>query len=766
MSVTTTNFTTDILRDLTFDVLSGIANDPTKFDEFNDAYINKIHERTDGDDLKRYTRDIYEKILSLQTVQVNTGVQLKDTFHEKIVIIYFWTFSDIHSSNMLQKIIGIDKRYSNSGATIIGVHSPKYEHEKNKSNVRHAIEEQSLPFTVANDNGLQVWKQVGCQIYPTVLVFGPDAYPIFIFEGENHVQHLEAFLPPILAHYKSSVHATPSGSLSIKTSPEDMITNVVKSPTFTYPSHLCITSNGQLCISFAGSNQLILCEIDGKVVEVVGNGHPGMADGEVQQAEFDSPHGLVEFNGCIYIADTNNHAIRVFDPNSRRVLTLIGTGRLGNDKVGGLKRSQQPIASPWDLCITESPFDHKTVLLISMAGQHQIWAYAFEETQWWNDVIIQKNSCCAIIGSGVEENRNGSEPMSVCLAAPRGICNGVMNGQPVLFIADSNSSSIRVVTLKDGNVANLIGGDADPQKNSCCAIIGSGVEENRNGSEPMSVCLAAPRGICNGVMNGQPVLFIADSNSSSIRVVTLKDGNVANLIGGDADPTNLSAFGDLDGSGYSAKLQHPVGVAFHYPTSQLYITDTFNNKLKYIDMKTLVCSSYFVTDTDTKKQRGETNSAKFSEPYGLAIFDHFMYVADKNNSHIKRIDLNHRTIVRCRFDLRETLNEERTFGSKQAYLTITLPETFQLRENNGGTWSIEDEDGFKICDGDLMRHASDQILLDYIPRDKQVAQLKYELMVCEDDKCSMVNGEVQPINQTDSIVEFVIKVDQTETSSN
>jgi hypothetical protein len=53
----------------------------------------------------------------------------------------------------------------------------------------------------------------------------------------------------------------------------------------------------------------------------------------------------------------------------------------------------------------------------------------------------------------------------------------------------------------------------------------------------MSACLAAPRGICNGIMHGQSVLFIADSNSSSIRVVTLKDGNVANLVGGDADPT-------------------------------------------------------------------------------------------------------------------------------------------------------------------------------------------------------------------------------------
>jgi hypothetical protein len=36
-----------------------------------------------------------------------------------------------------------------------------------------------------------------------------------------------------------------------------------------------------------------------------------MADGDIQQSEFDSPHGLVEFNSCIYIADTNNHAIRV-----------------------------------------------------------------------------------------------------------------------------------------------------------------------------------------------------------------------------------------------------------------------------------------------------------------------------------------------------------------------------------------------------------------------------------------------------------------------
>lgn len=50
---------------------------------------------------------------------------------------------------------------------------------------------------------------------------------------------------------------------------------------------------------------------------MVGTGHAGMADGEIQQVEFDSPHGLVEFNNCIYIADTNNHAIRVVSIGGR-----------------------------------------------------------------------------------------------------------------------------------------------------------------------------------------------------------------------------------------------------------------------------------------------------------------------------------------------------------------------------------------------------------------------------------------------------------------
>lgn len=108
-------FNTDSFRDLTFDLLSGIADDTTKFDELTEIYLKSLHERNDLDEMKKYTKDIYDKLLSLQIVQAHSNIQLKDCFHERIIILYVWTFSDIYSAHMMQKIIGINKRHSHAG---------------------------------------------------------------------------------------------------------------------------------------------------------------------------------------------------------------------------------------------------------------------------------------------------------------------------------------------------------------------------------------------------------------------------------------------------------------------------------------------------------------------------------------------------------------------------------------------------------------------------------------------------------------------------
>ena len=89
---------------------------------------------------------------------------------------------------------------------------------------------------------------------------------------------------------------------------------------------------------------------------------------------------------------------------------------------------------------------------------------------------------------------------------------------------------------------------------------GTGKEENRNNSYPLKASFAQPSGIS---FNGNVDFYIADSESSSIRVFNEKNG-VKNISGGSKNPMDLFSFGDLDGKGTEAKLQHPLGMIFFF----------------------------------------------------------------------------------------------------------------------------------------------------------------------------------------------------------
>ena len=62
------------------------------------------------------------------------------------------------------------------------------------------------------------------------------------------------------------------------------------------------------------------------VFTVAGTGAPGYVDGPFAQARFSEPCGLSIANGMMYIADTNNHAIRVANMETSEVATLELTG--------------------------------------------------------------------------------------------------------------------------------------------------------------------------------------------------------------------------------------------------------------------------------------------------------------------------------------------------------------------------------------------------------------------------------------------------------
>lgn len=62
--------------------------------------------------------------------------------------------------------------------------------------------------------------------------------------------------------------------------------------------------------------------IEKNIKTVSGSGQAGYLDAEIQQALYNEPAGLAILNGKIYIADTNNHAIRVLNIETNTVHTL------------------------------------------------------------------------------------------------------------------------------------------------------------------------------------------------------------------------------------------------------------------------------------------------------------------------------------------------------------------------------------------------------------------------------------------------------------
>jgi thiol-disulfide isomerase/thioredoxin len=134
----------------------------------------------------------------------------------------------------------------------------------------------------------------------------------------------------------------------------------------------------------------------------------------------------------------------------------------------------------------------------------------------------------------------------------------------------------------------------------------------------------------SGLSSDGEWLYVADSEGSSIRAVPFDTRKKVFTIVGTAELPGgrLFEFGDRDGNRDEARLQHPLEVVYH--DGQIYVADTYNDKIKRVDVET----------GDTRTVELKTDDEKpLDEPTGLAYAAGKLYVADTNNHRIRTIDL-------------------------------------------------------------------------------------------------------------------------------
>jgi len=93
-----------------------------------------------------------------------------------------------------------------------------------------------------------------------------------------------------------------------------------------------------------------------RVQTLIGSGEPGNADGDFDQAELYEPEGLSASDGRLYIADTNNHLLRIANLETGRLATLELTGleRLNpaRERMGGQATLEPLTLHPGAVTIT------------------------------------------------------------------------------------------------------------------------------------------------------------------------------------------------------------------------------------------------------------------------------------------------------------------------------------------------------------------------------------------------------------------------------
>jgi streptogramin lyase len=109
------------------------------------------------------------------------------------------------------------------------------------------------------------------------------------------------------------------------------------------PRTLDFDSRGDLWLATREGNQVFRFDLAaGKIHHVAGTGKKGFTGdgGPAREATLNGPKGLtIGRDGRVYLVDTENHAIRVIDPKSGLISTLIGTGKKADGPDGDAPRS-------------------------------------------------------------------------------------------------------------------------------------------------------------------------------------------------------------------------------------------------------------------------------------------------------------------------------------------------------------------------------------------------------------------------------------------
>lgn len=125
-------------------------------------------------------------------------LKLRD-LHGRVVLIEFWTFGCYNCRNTVPFIKDWNDRYRDKGLTIIGVHSPEFDEERDVDNLRRQVASLGISYPVVTDNNYQTWKAYNVEAWPTIFLLDKQGRIRWMHIGEGAYDETEQLIQKLLA---------------------------------------------------------------------------------------------------------------------------------------------------------------------------------------------------------------------------------------------------------------------------------------------------------------------------------------------------------------------------------------------------------------------------------------------------------------------------------------------------------------------------------------------------------------------------------------
>ena len=459
---------------------------------------------------------------------LNTGGAELDleTLRGKIVLLDFWTFCCVNCLHVLDELRPLEEKWADE-LVVIGVHSPKFEFEKDPEALQANIERYEVSHPVIDDPELETWSAYGARAWPTLMVLDTHGRIAGNLSGEGHAANLDRLVAELVAEGEAD------GSL--RRGPAPTVLAERTEQTLRFPSKLAVLPDGRLVVSDAGQHRLVVFQADGATVDaIIGTGERGHADGDEDTARFAEPNGVLalpaevaqEVGYDLLVADTAGHRLRGVKIGQDRLLrsrtatevtTLAGTGEQwmqGESLPRGEGDARTySLSTPWDLTWSHS----LNRAVIAMAGIHQLWTYD------------PATGALLVLAGTTQEGLVDGPAVTSWWAQPSGL-DEMPDGR--IVIADSESSAVRLL---------------NPQTMQVSTLVGKGLFDFGHVDGPLDRArLQHPLGV-TALPDGR--IAIADTYNGAIRLLDEETGEVVTVATDLKEPSDAIVGPPVDGIG-------------------------------------------------------------------------------------------------------------------------------------------------------------------------------------------------------------------------